>query len=587
MSSYASAARLVEGEARRAYKPTRREPEPAPHLSIKGPNAQPPELRPLEQIQPAPPAPAPEPAPKFTPFEFDTMEDFLTVLRPHLRFAGWQSEISNHFAGYFAPGTRKQRATDKAPLIYNIVAANGAGKDTYIIAPFACWFTLTRIKARCVITSSSHSQLVNQTFKPLSDMCNDFNELMGERVFECTELRITCARTGSMIKGFVTDEAGKAEGFHPDPTYADAEMAILIGEAKSIADELYTAFARFTGYNYWIELSSPGGASGHFYRTSSDANTLRQPDSPALGRRFVRHITAYECPWISHAHINDQIAQHGEDSAFVKSSILAQFTDIEAGNFIKEDIVRRCLALKPKPTGTDIGIGMDIAAGGDEFTIYVRRGNEPIDKFFWRQRDTSISVELADKFLEAYKNYDYVFNADNGGLGHPVIDQLVLRGWRINRRNNQSPASAPRLFGNLGAQMYWHTKRLIERAEVILPAEDEKTMHQLMTRALNGKESAQGKITLQSKKEARSQGLPSPDRADAFVLCFFSYRNNPDDERPDSNAGKRLVTPDQLLALYARGLPVFELPNARSRGTFTFLEGKLFEDRDNGRTITI
>lgn len=581
MSSYAAAARFVEDP----FKEERKRKALFPDKQTTGTQTH--QATQASLPQPAPPAPAPEPATpvKFTPFEFDTMEDFLLVLRPHLKFARWQSEISNHFAGYFSPGQPKQRATDKNPIIYNIVAANGAGKDTYIIAPFACWFTLTRIKARCVITSSSHSQLVNQTFKPLSDMCQDFNELMGEKIFDCTELRITCARTGSMIKGFVTDEAGKAEGFHPDPTYADAEMAVLFGEAKSIADDLWTAFARFTGYNYWIELSSPGGAAGHFYRTSSDVNTLRHPDAPQLGRRYVRHITAYECPWISHAHINDQISQHGEESAFVKSSILAQFTDIEAGNFIKEDIVRRCLALKPRTTGTDIGIGMDIAAGGDEFTIFVRRGNEPIDKFFWRQRDTSISVELADKFLEPYKHDSYTFNADNGGLGHPVIDQLTLRGWRINRRNNQSPASAPRLFGNLGAQMYWHTKRLIERAEIILPADDEKTMHQLMTRALNGKESAQGKITLQSKKEARAQGLPSPDRADAFVLCFFSYHNNPGDTRPEDTTTQRLVSPAELVAMYARGLPAFEQPKKR-RGSFTYLEGELFEDRKH-QTITI
>lgn len=570
---FLAAARAVEGPVRAQIRAIERKtlPQIAAESKPETPAAR-------TDNEPNPPLPAP--APRLAKFEFDTMEDFLKVLRPHLDFANWQREISNHFAGYFAPKLPRARATDKEPLIYNIVAANGAGKDTYIIAPFACWFSLTRIKARCVITSSSHSQLVNQTFKPLTDMCLDFNELMGEAIFDCTELRIICKQTGSIIKGFVTDEAGKAEGFHPDPTYADAEMAVIFGEAKSIADDLWTAFARFTGYNYWIELSSPGGASGHFYRTSTSADTLRHPDAPQLGKRYVRHITAYECPWISHAHINDQISQHGEDSPFVKSSILAQFTDIEAGNFIKDDIVQRCRALAPKPTGNDIGIGMDIAAGGDECTIYVRRGNEPIDKFFWRQRDTGISVELTDKFLEVYKNADYTFNADNGGLGHPVIDQLTMRGWRINRRNNQSPSSAPRLFGNLGAQMYWHIKRLIERAEIVLP-NDEKTMHQLTTRALNGRESAQGKITLQSKKEARSQGLPSPDRADALVLCFFSYHNNPADARTDGNEGKRLVTPAQLVEMYARGLPQFGSDRPAARGHFTYLDGSMFtKDKD-------
>lgn len=580
MSSFVAATKFVEGPVRdqfaRDHAP-RQEVPPAARIAYVAPPAPSP-AAPIDS-EPATPA-------RYEPLQFDTPQDFLEAIRPHVKCSGWQIDISNHFAGYFAKGQPRQRPTDKSPLLYNVVAANGAGKDSYIIAPFACWFACTKVKSRCIITSSSYDQLKNQTFKYISDMCRDVNELLGDKIFDIVEFKITCTKTGSEIKLFVTDEAGKAEGYHPDPTYPDAEMAVIVNEAKSIPDQLWSAFSRFTGYNYWIEISSPGGAAGHFYKTSTDPNSLRAPDSPQLSRRFVRFISAYECPWVSAAHIAQMIYEHGEDSAFVKSSIRADFTDIESGNYIKMDIVDRCRNLKPKPKGTDIGIGMDISAGGDEFTIYVRRGNEPIDKFFWRQYDTSISVELADKFLESYKDGDYVFNADNGGLGHPVIDQLVLRGWRIQRRDNQSPASAPRLFGNLGAQMYWHTKRLIERAEIIIP-DDEKTVHQLTTRASKGEQSAQGKITLQSKKQARAQGLPSPDRADALVLCFFSYRNNPDDHREGAVETRRLIPITDMMRVYQRGLPTFEEPKENTKGSFTFLSGDLFKTDNDERTITI
>lgn len=542
----------------------------------------PPSLPPAE-VNPAPaPTPAQNSAPRIR-FEFDTPEDFLMLIRPHIKPYGWQSDISNHLGGYFGHGIPRQQPIAKAPLLYNVVAANGSGKDSYVIAPFACWFACTKIKSRCIITSSSYDQLKNQTFKYISDMCREFNELMGERVFDIVEFKVTCLTTGSEIKLFVTDEAGKAEGYHPDPTFPDSEMAVIVNEAKSIPDMLWMAFSRFTGYNYWIEISSPGGASGHFYKTSSDANTLRHPDMPCLGRRFVRFVTAYDCPEISAAHISQMIYEHGEDSAFVKSSIKAEFSDIESGNFIKSDIVEVCKRLAPKPAGTDIGIGMDIAAGGDEFTIYVRRGNEPIDKYFWRQRDTTISVEIADGFLSAYKTDVYTFNADAGGLGHPIIDSMELLGWRINRRNNQSPPSERRLFGNLGAQMYWHMKRLIEKRLIILP-DDEKTIHQLTTRTQKGADSSQGKFTLQSKKEARAQGHPSPDRADALVLCFFSYNNNPADVR-DEDKPQKLISPADIMRVYARGLPTLDAKPANI-GRMTQLSGALFTDR-RGPTITL
>ena len=54
--------------------------------------------------------------------------------------------------------------------------------------------------------------------------------------------------------------------------------------------------------------------------------------------------------------------------------------------------------------------------------------------------------------------------------------------------------------------------------------DDPKLITQLTSRRLKSAESTQGKIALQSKPEARAAGLPSPDRADSLVLCFWSFR---------------------------------------------------------------
>ena len=532
-----------------------------------------------------PPSPAlpstPDPAPqtekaKYEPLLFDTPQDLLQFIRPHISYHPWQVDTSNQLAGYFQVGLPKQRPTDKQPLLYNLVAANGSGKDSYVIAPFAVWFIVTKIKSRCIITSSSHDQLKNQTFKYISELCRDLNELMGEKLFDIVEFKITCLKTGAEIKMFVTDEAGKAEGYHPDPTYPDAEMAIIVNEAKSIPEELWTAFLRFTGYNYWIEISSPGSAFGHFYKASTSPNTIRHPEPPQLGRRFVRFITAYECPNISQAHIAEVIHEHGEDSMLVKSMIKAEFSDLDSTNLIKTEIYDECVKRPPAHIKTGIGIGLDLAAGGDEITCYVRHGNKIIDSWFFRQRNTTLSVAALDEFLSPYKSDSYVFNADNGGLGHPMIDSLQALGWRINRCNNQSPPADPKFFGNLGAQMYWHIKRLLERREII-PGDDAKTREQLTTRNTKGSESAQGKITLESKKEARAKGRPSPDRADAFVLCFFSYKRTANDSPLDTKPVGKIVNVGELARMLSRGLVSYEPPKQRA-SIPTSLSGPLFEN---------
>jgi hypothetical protein len=64
---------------------------------------------------------------------------------------------------------------------------------------------------------------------------------------------------------------------------------------------------------------------------------------------------------------------------------------------------------------------------------------------------------------------------------------------------------------------------LINRNDIIIP-KVEKLKEQLTTRWYLGMDSTQGKLQLESKQHAKAAGRVSPDRADAFVLCFYSYR---------------------------------------------------------------
>jgi len=419
-------------------------------------------------------------------------------------------------AGYTIPGnySSKEDPCPDRPLKLCLPAANGSGKDQYLIAGFAVWFAACGIRNRVIITSASHEQLKYQTEIYIRQLIQGANKAFG-KLFDSVEFYHTCTRTGSEIKLFVTDESKRAEGFHP---FTDGKMAIIINEAKSVPESIFDALARCTGYSYWLEISSPAGKSGHFYQVSLDA--IHWPAKMELNRYYLRHISAYDCPHIPKSHI-DYMKENKEPFWF-DSSILALFSDYGDNVVISEALFEECFRSQvPTQDGT-IGIGLDLAAGGDENSCYVRNGNHIVGALHFVQKNTEVTSPVIDEFLFPYKAFDYRFYADDGGIGRAIIDRLISLGWKIQRRLNQFPAFNKKEFRNLGAEDYFYLRRLVAKRLLVLSKKDPILVRQLTARYYDQKDG--GRYQLESKSEARIRTKESPDRADAFVLCFRSFR---------------------------------------------------------------
>ncbi len=486
------------------------------------------------------------------PLAIDNPVRLLLLLMPEVTPYRWQFEELMRLGGYLTTGDYGTRSvpTPETPLKVALPAANGSGKDMIMIAAFAVWFALTGVRNRVIITSSSFEQTKFQTEVHIRHLADSANVKFGH-VFDYTQFHYVCPELGSEIKLFATDEAKRAEGYHPFP---GGKMALVLNEAKSIEPDIFEAIDRCTGFSYRIEISSPGRRSGDFYNAVTNPATINYPAPAVLGRHyFSRKITAYECPCITASHIEDMIERRGLTDPLVRSSIFAEFADYNEPIIITEFAYDSCAKSSIETIGEDIGIGVDFAGGGDEDTIWVRKGNKIIHSHFFTLSDTTKAVRIIDRELSPWKEGKYTFNADNGNMGLTMIDLLRDAGWRVNRRNNQSQAFNPKEFLNLGAEMWFFTKRLIEKRQIILPAVD-KLRLQLTTRYYKGLESSQGKTALESKKEAKANGHHSPDRADGFVLCFYGYRPGlalP--ATPKLNEGERPVTPAELIAMFHRG----------------------------------
>lgn len=448
---------------------------------------------------------------KFHAFDFKTSFELVSFYTPHIADGSttlhlWQMQVAEEWS-LAVP-------TSKHPLRYCLCACNGSGKDIFEIAPFAIFFALCKIKSRCIITSSSGVQLTSQTETYIRQLAQAVNDFHNEDIFKINQRYIYCRLSGSEIRLFATDEEGKAEGYHPmEP---GREMCVILNEAKSISSKIYRALARCTGYNYWLEVSTPGAPSGDFYEHFTNKIYFKQ-----------RHVTTFDCPHLSEEDRQADLIQYGEHSAIYRSKHLALFTSLEENVIISIESVNKlkklCLAGNVIHECGTKRYGLDLAAGGDETVLLELDGNRISRKFCFTEKDTVAAAMFIAKKLNEWGvelENDMIF-ADDGGVGRGIIDNLVSTyGYKnIHRILNQSVAVNKKEFINRGAEAWFRAKRMIDECCIILDFEDEKFIKQITSRYYK-QGGTSVRVALESKAEAKSHGRPSPDRADAFILAL-------------------------------------------------------------------
>lgn len=490
-------------------------------------------------------------------FDFRTPGEMFLYFHPELTPHEWQLEEQHRLGGYLAlenPETcEAARPTKAQPLYYNLVAANGSGKDTYVISPTAMWFVSAKIRSRCIVTSASQDQLKLQTFNYITNYAERVNAQLGYQVYDIREFYIYNNLTGSELIGRVTNDPGKVEGFHPFPSPNDAEMCVIINEAKSITDDVFASFSRFTGYNYWLQVSSPGTKTGQFYRTCYDARM----DKCELGAQFMRRVTAFECPNISPTHIEQVKKIHGEDSLIYRTSILAEFYSSEVDVVIPESLLAY-----PTPARDTFGLepaaGLDIAfsLSGDATQWSCWHGNHEIHR-------AEIKTDNADRLhnwiiqqithcTAKFKLRPSAVYADGGGLGAPIISRVCEAGYPITTRKNEYQAFNRMYYENLGAEMWFRVKRLFQQRVLVQPSDD--VARKQLTERKGELNAGSQKYRLEQKQKHKQRLGYSPDRADSIVLALSGYPIDTLLSRPPQAAQNALMgkhTDEELRKIFA------------------------------------
>jgi len=167
--------------------------------------------------------------------------------------------------------------------------------------------------------------------------------------------------------------------------------------------------------------------------------------------------------------------------------------------------------------------GLDVARfGSDRSALCKRQGNVVTESIrTWKNLDLMqlTGAVVAEFNALAPSEQPREILVDSIGLGAGVVDRLRELGLPARGINvSESPAMGG-TYRNLKAELWYKAKAWLEARDCKL-AKDEVLISELAT--VRYTFTSNGKIAIEGKDEIKKRGLPSPDKADAFVLTFAS-----------------------------------------------------------------
>jgi hypothetical protein len=466
------------------------------------------------------------------------------ILNGTTKLHDWQIQFMLDFA--------RDDHTKERPFQAVVQACNSSGKDKYIIAACAVWLCMRYKEVECPITSSSGNQLDNQTGAHIDRLCYKANAVFG-KLWKINYREYAFQHVGelgqpmpSKLKLFATDEAGKAEGYHPID--AGKKMALFTSETKSIPEDITSALERCTGFTHRVDASSPGSAAGYFYNICSSAiprEDITDIKSLVSTQVILYKVTAYQCNHITDSEIERMAAKlpGGKKNQVFLSSVMAEFGSTDEMIVIPSTFVWRAVSDLPKRkdpfniihiTEDHNEAGLDLSDGGAEEVLTIRNGNKLIGLEAFHFDDSEDSNDYLEELFKKYNltSKECLIRGDYCGIGGPRLRSLKRRGWKnIRFVDSRNKAQEPKTYANRGTELFFNMRELFQNKDIIIYY-DKVLIDQLCTRYYKIRDA---KIyQLLSKIEQRAKGFASPDRADSLNLCFWNYKTNKKYEDTDS-----------------------------------------------------
>lgn len=412
-------------------------------------------------------------------------------------------------------------------------AAHAVSKS-FTAARIAIWFLHAFPPAVVLTTAPTYNQVVNILWREIgAAYATARRPLLGRLL----ETRIEIADRWYALGFKAADTApDRFQGFHAD------HLLVIKDEASGIHPIVHEALDSTLSSGILtreLMIGNPIHAAGHFYdafhskRSLYHTMTIAAADTPNFaGRGVVRPYL------ITPAWAEEKRLEHGEESAYYLSRVLAEFPRQGVDSLIP---LAWCEAARARPArdgGGAVEIGVDVAReGDDESGYYLRCGPDILRWEFWRLPDLMQTAGRIAAVARAYGARVRRIRVDAIGVGAGVADALRQEFGRLVEDVNvgAAPSTGPVRSGepeplNLKAELYWGLRELL-RTGAINGLEDEETISQLV--AVRYATTVTGKFKIELKEDYKRRVGRSPDRAEALLLAF----TGPDHDRARARWG--------------------------------------------------
>lgn len=417
----------------------------------------------------------------------------------------WQIQILKDIGEQLKKGKDLQTAIQEA-----VASGHGIGKSA-LISWLIHFAISTHENTRGVVTANTEGQLRTKTWPELSKWHNMF---IAKDLFTYTATAIFSSDK-DYEKTWRIDaipwSKNSPESFAGLHNQGN-RILVLFDEASAIDDVIWEVTeGALTDANteiIWCAFGNPTRNSGRFrecFRKYRKFWNTYQIDS-----RTVKISNK--------AKIEEWLEAYGEDSDFFKVRVRGVFPSALDLQFISTEIADKAQKQVYKPGQFEhlpVIIGVDPAwTGSDSLEIVMRQGyymkslaSIPKNDDDWRM------AQLIAQFEDEYKA-DAVFIDMGYGTGIYSIGKQLGRKWRLIEFGGKS--NDP-VYLNMRAYMWGQMKEWLREGGSIPPNDQALYDDIVGPEAIIDKN---GRIQLESKKDMKDRGLPSPNKGDALALTF-------------------------------------------------------------------
>ncbi|MEC4595472.1 terminase [Burkholderia vietnamiensis] len=414
-----------------------------------------------------------------------------------------------------------------------IASGHGIGKSAFV-AWLILWAICTREDTRGVVTANTDTQLRTKTWPELMKwhrlcICGHWFEVTATAIFSKQPQHEKTWRIDAVPWSETNTEA--FAGLHNQGN----RILLVFDEGSAIADKIWeVAEGALTDEDteiIWFVAGNPTRNTGRF----------RECFGRFKHRWIHKQVDSRTCRMTNKRQIAKWVADHGEDSDFVRVRVRGMFPRAGSMQFISSEAVQEAMKREAIAHLHDpLVMGVDVARfGDDQSVIYFRKGRDgrthaPIPL---RGLDT---MALAARVALEYDKFraDGLF-VDETGIGAGVVDRLRQLGYPVigvhfgAKPDRAMPGSDQNAYFNKRAEMWGEMREWLKGGAIPndIELEQELTGPEYTFRLRDGRDA----ILLESKEDMKKRGLASPDIADGLALTF-AY---PVMQRADAGRGGR------------------------------------------------